>query len=360
MELGLFNLMSFRDTNQPQKEIYRNVLEQVQLAEQVGFGTALFAEHHFTNYCMCPSPLVMMAHCASGTSKIKLAPGVLVLPLYEPVRLLGELAMVDQMTNGRVMIGLGSGYQNFEFERFRKTLSEGPEMFMEMLDIIEMAYAGDVIEYQGKHYQIPETPLCVRPVNDTPEVFVAGLARAENVQMRMAKSGYIPLVGAGPRGTPVLKEMRQSIDGYYTQAGLDPANALFGYQNYVHVTDSKQDALDAADQYRWVGRIVASMRGKYQQVDGTILREIPADGEPRLEDIVNNTCIGSPEQVAEKLVDQIKSLNPMHMTCFMQPGAMEQKKALRSIERLATEVMPMVEKEVGPLADIGVKARDAA
>src|SRR5262245_25309529 len=122
MELGLFNLMSFRDTSQPQQEIYQNTAALVQLAEQGGFGAAWFAEHHFSNYCVCPSPLMMAAYCASKTDRIKLAPGVLVLPLYEPVRLVGEIAMIDQMSGGRLVIGLGSGYQAFEFERFGQRL----------------------------------------------------------------------------------------------------------------------------------------------------------------------------------------------------------------------------------------------
>ena len=360
MQLGLFNLMSYRDTSQSQTDIYRNTIELVCLAEQAGFDAAWFGEHHFSNYCMCPSPLMMAALCAGKTTKIKLAPGVLVLPLYEPVRLLGEIAMVDRMSEGRLIVGLGSGYQEFEFERFGVELSNSVGMFTEMLDIIELGLSNDVIEYQGKHYQIPETPLAVRPTNAQPEIYVAGLARAEAVQVRMAKSGYAPLVGAGTKGLALLKEHRAAVEGYYQTAGLDPSQALFGFQNYVHISDQHQEALDAADNFRWVARVVASMRGKYQELDGTILKEFPAEGEASLEDAVSNTCLGPPEVVAEKMVEQIRSLKPLHMTCFMQPGSMPHARAMRSLERFAEEVIPMVEKEVGALAEVGIREANVA
>lgn len=69
------------------------------------------AEHHFSNYCVCPSPLVMAAACARITRRIRLATGVLVLPLYHPARLIAEIGMVDAVSGGRLSVGVGSGYR---------------------------------------------------------------------------------------------------------------------------------------------------------------------------------------------------------------------------------------------------------
>jgi alkanesulfonate monooxygenase SsuD/methylene tetrahydromethanopterin reductase-like flavin-dependent oxidoreductase (luciferase family) len=352
VKFGLFNLMSFRNANQYQSNIYSNVLEQVQLAEQIGFDTAWFAEHHFTNYSLCPSPLMMAAHCAAATSTIKLAPGVLIVPLYQPLRLLGELAMVDQMSGGRLVVGLGSGYQHFEFDRFNVDISDSVSMLHEQLDLIELAYANDRIEYHGTHYQVPETPLCLRPTQSTPDVCVAGLGQHEATQMRMAKKGYLPLLGAGPNGTPLLRKMRNTIDQFYINAGIPSENPLFSYQSYVHITDSKQEALRVADNYRWVGRVAATMRGNKQHLSGTMLREEPVDGEATLEEFIANTAIGTVEEVAEKLSKQIAELRPSHVTCFMQPGEIEHKHAMNSLQRFGAEVIPMIENEIGPLSAI--------
>jgi hypothetical protein len=118
MEFGIFNLMGSRDPEKPTAEIFAEVAEQTRLADELGYAIAWFAEHHFSNYCLCASPLMMVAHCASITKKIRLGTAVIVLPLYNPARLAAEIATADALSNGRLMLGVGAGYQPYEFERF--------------------------------------------------------------------------------------------------------------------------------------------------------------------------------------------------------------------------------------------------
>ena len=117
MEFGLFNLMGYRERGKTTRDIMRETVEQVRLADRGGFAMAWFAEHHFSNYCVCPSPLMMAAHCAGVTERIKLATGIVVLPLYNPARLIAEIGMVVALCDGRLVLGVGSGYQPFEFDR---------------------------------------------------------------------------------------------------------------------------------------------------------------------------------------------------------------------------------------------------
>ena len=98
MHFGLFNLMTQRERSQTASEIIANTTEHVKMAEQIGFEIAWFAEHHFSNYCLCPSPLTMCAFTAPQTKKIRLGPAVVVAPLYEPVRLLEDICLVDQLS----------------------------------------------------------------------------------------------------------------------------------------------------------------------------------------------------------------------------------------------------------------------
>src|SRR5881392_2232630 len=81
MEFGIFNLMGSRDPEKPTAEVFAEVVEQTRLAEELGYAVAWFAEHHFSNYCLCASPLMMVAHCASITKNIRLGTAVVVLPL---------------------------------------------------------------------------------------------------------------------------------------------------------------------------------------------------------------------------------------------------------------------------------------
>src|SRR5436853_6000147 len=107
MEYGIFNLMGSREADKPTAQVFGEVAEQTRLADQLGYATAWFAEHHFSNYCLCASPLMMVAHCAAITGKIRLGTAVVVLPLYNPARLAAGIATADALSNGRVEPGIG-------------------------------------------------------------------------------------------------------------------------------------------------------------------------------------------------------------------------------------------------------------
>lgn len=139
-------------------------MEQTQLANDIGFGGAWFAEHHFSNYGLCASPLVMISHCAAVTRKIRLGTGIVVAPLYQPARLIAEVAMVDQLSDGRLNLGIGSGYQHFEFERFGVSLPTSKDRTMEILDMLEMGLKQPKFSYDGAYYQQPVSAISQRAV----------------------------------------------------------------------------------------------------------------------------------------------------------------------------------------------------
>ena len=111
MDFGHFSLMGYREKDYSTERIFSEHLEQVKHADRLGFEIAWFAEHHFSNYCVCPSPLMMAAACASATTNIRLGTAVIVTPLYHPARVLAEIGMVDSLSGGRLVLGVGSGYQ---------------------------------------------------------------------------------------------------------------------------------------------------------------------------------------------------------------------------------------------------------
>ena len=111
----------------------------MRLAEELGFDVAWFAEHHFSNYSLCPSPLMMAAPCARETRRIGLGPAVVVAPLYNPIRVAEEVALLDQLSQGRAVLGIGSGYQRFEFDAFGADLAERQERMLEVWQIIDQA-----------------------------------------------------------------------------------------------------------------------------------------------------------------------------------------------------------------------------
>src|SRR5438105_964058 len=174
MEFGIFNLMGAREADKSAAQVFAEVAEQTRLADQLGYQTAWFAEHHFSNYCLCASPLMMVAHCAAITQRIRLGTAVLVLPLYNPARLAAEIASADALSQGRLSLGIGSGYQPYEFDRFGVDLKPNLEMTEEFCDILDRAFSQDFFSYEGKHYQLPETHIPARALQRPVPIWVAG------------------------------------------------------------------------------------------------------------------------------------------------------------------------------------------
>jgi alkanesulfonate monooxygenase SsuD/methylene tetrahydromethanopterin reductase-like flavin-dependent oxidoreductase (luciferase family) len=354
MKFGLFNLMPQRNLAKPARDVFHDAVEMVHLAEGAGFDTAWFAEHHFSNYCLCPSPLMMAAYCAGRTSRIRLGTGVVVVPLYSPARLLEEIALVDLLSNGRLALGLGSGYQEYEFQRFGAVVAESKQYFMEFLDVLEMAFRDGEYEYNGRHIRLPRTPIAIRPLQQpAPPIFVAGLYSDVEVQRRVVRNSWVPFATAGWRPARFLAQFKEKYIESAAGAGLDTAGLPFAVQRYVYVTSSRSAALSAAERIRYTGRIAQSTRFNYFQLDGSILRELPAKEEPGLEQIVENAIIGDVDTCIEKAIAEIGVLNPSHFSCFMQFGDMPLEESIRSLELFAGRVIPAVEKHFGGLDSIG-------
>ena len=349
MRFGLFCLMPQRDRNRTVRQIADDAIEQARLAEALDFETVWFAEHHFSNYSMIPSPLMMAAYCAGRTERIKLGTGVLVLPLYDPIRLVEEIAFIDQISDGRLQLGLGSGYQDYEFKHFGRNLSQSQATFLEFLDIIESALISGEIAYEGAHFQIDRTVLGLRPKQSPmPPIYVAGLMQNAEVQARLARSGHTPFLPQHHRPAAALAPARTSIQEVWRS--VDRASELrLAIQRFAFVTRSNNEAREAAENIRYTLRLALGLRFNTAELDGAVLREASVPNEPTLDEILEHAPIGDPVRVAEVLADDIRTLRPSHLSLMMQFGSLPQSLAAKSLQLLGSEVLPILERELGNL-----------
>jgi alkanesulfonate monooxygenase SsuD/methylene tetrahydromethanopterin reductase-like flavin-dependent oxidoreductase (luciferase family) len=353
MHFGLFSLMAQRDRGITARQLYQETVEQVKLAEAIGFDIAWFAEHHFSNYCLCPSPITMATCLAPQTTRIRLGTAVIVVPLYHPLRMLEDIGMLDVISDGRAVIGLGTGYQQYEFHKFGVSLAAARDTFLETLEVLEQYLAGGPVHHEGQHIRIPETHFVVRPIQRRPEIYVAGLARDPVTQARVVANGYVPIFTTGWSTIAQMREVRDAVTAANTQAAGDPARAPYAMQRYVFVTDDKAEALGAAEAARYIRRVAMSMRNNVARLDGAFLQEMPAPDEPSLEDIASRLVVGDAEVCAARLAAEIEALHPVHVSCFMALPNVPRARTLRSMERFGAEVMPMLDRHFGGLARIG-------
>jgi alkanesulfonate monooxygenase SsuD/methylene tetrahydromethanopterin reductase-like flavin-dependent oxidoreductase (luciferase family) len=343
MTVGLFNLATWRDGSGPVEDIIGGVVEQVEMADSLGFDIAWFAEHHFSNLCVCPSPLLIAAHCAGRTKKIRLGTAVLVLPFYNPMRLIDEIAYVDILSGGRLILGVGTGNQDYEARRLGLSIADARTRFIETLDVIEQSFAGGQISYTGKTVDVPQALLPLRSSGrPSVPIYLAGLTRDAEIMKRCAEKGYVPFVSGPLMPTEQIAKMRDVYVDAYNAAGKPPGQMPFALQRSIFVTDSRSDALDAAERLRYVQRLIHGLHRPDADFDGVHVREAPVAGEDPIETIVDRAIIGDPAHCIERLLKDIDVLQPTHLSCTLQFGSLPQGKMLKSMERFAAEVMPHV------------------
>lgn len=342
MEFGIFNLMGAREKEKPAAQVFAEVAEQTRLADELGYHTAWFAEHHFSNYCLCASPLMMVAHCASITKKIRLGTAVLVLPLYNPARLAAEIATADALSNGRLSLGIGAGYQPYEFDRFGVDLKQNLEMTEEFAEILDLALNQDFFSYSGKHYQLPETHIPARAVQKPVPIYVAGHTQA--MFRAAARRGYRVLSSGRVGGAALLAEQYADIVAAFEAEGAPLSRAHVTVNRFCHITDSKEEGLRFAENARYQSRLASSLRRREEVMEGTQLVDRPFPDEPPIEQIRDNLLIGDVDNVAEKLVAEIRATRPVHICFSFKVGATPHKAAMRSMELMIGEVKPRVER----------------
>ena len=346
MEFGIFNLMGAREKEKTAAQVFAEVAEQTRVADELGYHTAWFAEHHFSNYCLMASPLMMIAHCAAITRRIRLGSAVLVLPLYNPARLAAEIASADAMSNGRLSLGIGAGYQPYEFERFGVDLKQNLEMTEEFAEILDLALTRDFFAYEGRHYRMPQTHIPARPVQKPVPIYVAGHTQA--MFRAAARHGYRVLTSGRVGGVRLLEEQYRDIVMAYAVEEVPIAHAHITLNRFAHITDSKEEGLRFAENARYQSRLASSLRRREEVMEGTQLVDRPFPDEPPLPAIRDNLLIGDVDSVAEKLVAEIRAARPVHVCFSFKVGSTPHAAAMRSMELMIGEVKPRVEKALGP------------
>ncbi len=346
MEFGIFNLMGSREASKPTAQVFGEVAEQTKVADELGYTIAWFAEHHFSNYCLCASPLMMVAHCASITKRIRLGTAVVVLPLYNPARLAAEIATADALSNGRLMLGVGAGYQPYEFERFGTDIAQNLEMTEEFCDILDLAFSRDFFSYHGKHYRMPDTHIPARPAQNPLPIYVAGHTHA--MFRSAARHGYRVLSSGRVGGAKLLAEQYADIVAAFAAENAPLSRAHITINRFAHITDSREEGMRFAENARYQTRLASSLRRRQEVMQGTVLVDVPFPDEPPLDTIYDNLLIGDVDTVAQKLVAEVHATKPVHVCFSFKVGNTPHKAAMRSMELMIGEVKPKVERALAP------------
>src|SRR4051812_36865344 len=150
MHVGMATVFQNPHKARTDRDVYLNELRLTDLAEPLGFESIWGVEHHFTGYTMCPDVLQYLTYFAGRTSTIQLGSMVVVLPWHDPIRVAEQVSMLDNMSNGRVIFGIGRGLGRVEFEGFGVDQEESRERFVESAQMVLEGLESGVCEFDGK------------------------------------------------------------------------------------------------------------------------------------------------------------------------------------------------------------------
>jgi alkanesulfonate monooxygenase SsuD/methylene tetrahydromethanopterin reductase-like flavin-dependent oxidoreductase (luciferase family) len=210
-------LYDFRNPPQwrrPWEELYAETLDIIAETETLGFAGAWLPEHHLAEDGYLPSPLVALAAVAARTKTMRIGAGVALAPLYNPVRFAEDCAVLDILSNGRLDIGLAIGYRTRETAAFGVDFSRRGARFDEFLQIVTRLWAGEVVDFEGNHFQVKGAELRPPVRRGRIPLYIGGFAEKAMERVARYGQGYI--------GSP-------DVCGLYVdklcELGKDPASA---------------------------------------------------------------------------------------------------------------------------------------
>ena len=241
MEIGIFDHVD--QSGGPLGAFYADRLRLVEAYDRLGFRSYHVAEHHATPLGAAPSPSVYLSAVIQRTRRLLVGPLVYTLPLYNPLRLIDEICMLDQMSGGRLQLGVGRGISPIEVGYFGIDPAASPEIYAEALQVILRGLATDSLSFAGKHYNYQDIPITLAPVQTPHPPLWYGLGRPEAVPW--AADNAVNIVGNLPAGP-----MRVITDRYRQEwaARGHPAATLpkMAVSRHVTIADSEAAALAIA------------------------------------------------------------------------------------------------------------------
>lgn len=354
MEFSLFNLMTKPVDGSSHADVFGQMRDMTRMADDAGFDIAWFAEHHLSNYCISPSPLMTASHMAGVTKRIGLGPAVVVMPFYEPLRLVEDICLTDQLTDGRLVLGLGTGYQPREFKKFGFEINDRLMRGLEIWDCIEQGVYGGVINYQGQHIRIEDAALSIAPVQDRIRTFAVG--NAPEMRQKMIDYGAEPLTTPAIGPNAIIGTARRLYQETRAENGLSQEGFPFAVQRYIYVAKDKADARAAAEQVLIHARMANNMRKPDPQMDGADLKIVPFDQEPDIDTVLQRAIIGDAEEVTRRIIAEAQEFGITHLSVFMQIASIPFTEARRSLEVICDQVMPAVKAALASDQGAGVLA----
>jgi len=315
-------------------EQYENRLKLIEFYDQAGFRTYHMSEHHATPLSLTPSPSVFLAAIAQRTKRLRLGPLVYVLPVHHPLRLAEEICMLDQLSNGRLDVGIGRGASAHELEYFGVDPDQAPAMYVEAYNVIKQALTQPEVSFTGKHYRFERVPIEMKPAQLPHPPFWYAVPVPEGAVW--PAQNRINVVCGGP--VPRIREITDRYRAEWAASGNSPDDIpLLGINRFVVAADTDREAMELGRR-AWPLFYASFM--KLWKKHGTQPRyaRIPED----FDTVVKNggAIAGCPGTIGEYVRRMASEAGASYFITQISFGDLSQQEVLHSAGIFAREVLP--------------------
>jgi alkanesulfonate monooxygenase SsuD/methylene tetrahydromethanopterin reductase-like flavin-dependent oxidoreductase (luciferase family) len=319
-------------------QLYAERLQLLEAADAAGFFGYHLAEHHATPLGMAPSPALFLTAAAQRTRRIRLGPLVYLLPLYNPLRLIEEVCMLDHLSGGRLELGIGRGVSPYELAYFGVDPTRTRPIFDEALAVLVAGLTHERLTFEGQHYQYHDVPMELHPMQQPYPPLWYPTHVPESVRYAARHGYHFVTQGAAAHARENVDLYWQTWEAHRQEPGRLNGHVVapkvgIGRLVVVADTDAEARAATHAAHEHWYRSITKLWHDHDDHsIDGLFAWEPSLQGETIL-------C-GTPARVREQMARLLEVSGCNYVICAFAWGTLSHAQALHSLRLFAEEVMP--------------------
>ena len=336
-------------------EDYQNELQLADLAEPLGFDSIWGVEHHFTDYTMCPDVLQFLSYMAGRTERVQLGSMVVVLPWHDPMRIAEQFSVLDHLSGGRAIIGVGRGLGRVEFEGFRLDMSESRTRFAESAKMLVDALENGVAEFDGELIKQPKVDIRPKPYKSFHGRTYAAAVSPES-SLALAQLGLGILIIPQKPWSEVENELKAYREIFQEVNGTPaPPPIVVGF-TFCHEDEDRAQEMASA----YVGNYWDSIMDHYEfrsdhlketkgyEYYGKFTEKIEQYGTQDVKDFFLDLQVwGTPDQCYDKIMSTRNRVGSDSFLAAFSFGAMPYDEVEKSMRLFAKEVLPRLKELPG-------------
>lgn len=329
MDIGIFDHLDQREG--PLEEFYESRLRLLERYDTAGFSAYHLAEHHATPLGMAPAPGIFLAAATQRTRRIRLGPCVYCLPLYNPLRLIEEVCMLDQLSRGRFDFGVGRGIVPYEMAYFDLHHLETEEIYREVLEIVLHGLTSDVLDYRSPRYVFRKVPMVLRPFQQPHPPLWYGLGHTAGAEWAATNKVNVITNNPAAASKPLFDRYRE----VWQRKHGGPSMPKLGIGRHIVVarSDAEAEALARPNYAVWF----ANLTKLWRDFGAMPIRFARDFDEARQRGLA---IAGTSARVREAIEREVAVSECTYVVCRLMFGNMSEAEASASIDLFVAEVMP--------------------